>query len=49
MQINTVAYNEGHTVELENKLFLGDAISDLPEVSTEIYVFLLFVFFLFIA
>lgn len=31
-EINTVAYNEGHTVELENKLFLGDAISDLPEV-----------------
>lgn len=30
---NTVAYNEGHTVQLENKLLLGDAISDLPEVT----------------
>ncbi|XP_021728853.1 DNA (cytosine-5)-methyltransferase CMT3-like [Chenopodium quinoa] len=32
-EINTVAYNEGHTVQLENKLFLGDAISDMPEVT----------------
>lgn len=32
LQRNTVAYNEGHTVKLENKLLLGDAISDLPEV-----------------
>ncbi|KAL2940700.1 hypothetical protein RDABS01_029050 [Bienertia sinuspersici] len=32
-EINTVAYNEGHTMQLENKLFLGDAISDLPEVT----------------
>lgn len=32
-EINTVAYNEGHTVKLENKLFLGDAISDMPEVT----------------
>ncbi|CAO2837185.1 unnamed protein product [Amaranthus hypochondriacus] len=32
---NTVAYNEGHTVKLENKLLLGDAISDLPEVPND--------------
>lgn len=30
--MNTVAFNEGHTVQLEDKLFLGDAISDMPEV-----------------
>ncbi|OMO86031.1 C-5 cytosine methyltransferase [Corchorus capsularis] len=29
---NTVAYNEGQQVELEKKLFLEDAISDLPAV-----------------
>lgn len=32
MQRNTVAYNEGHTLKLENKLLLGEDISDLPEV-----------------
>ncbi|KAM5553603.1 DNA (cytosine-5)-methyltransferase CMT3-like [Rosa sericea] len=29
---NTVAYDEGHNVKLEKKLFLADAISDLPPV-----------------
>ncbi|KAJ0020210.1 hypothetical protein Pint_31342 [Pistacia integerrima] len=29
---NTVAYDEGHSVELERKLLLKDAISDLPAV-----------------
>ncbi|OMP02903.1 hypothetical protein COLO4_10748 [Corchorus olitorius] len=29
---NTVAYNEGQQVDLEKKLFLEDAISDLPPV-----------------
>ncbi|WJX25975.1 DNA (cytosine-5-)-methyltransferase [Trifolium repens] len=28
----TVAYNEGHTVQLQNKLILKDAISDLPSI-----------------
>ncbi|GAU22796.1 hypothetical protein TSUD_142360 [Trifolium subterraneum] len=28
----TVAYNEGHTVQLQNKLILQDAISDLPSI-----------------
>ena len=32
MQKNTVAYDEGHDVQLEKKLFLEDAISDLPPV-----------------
>ncbi|OMP03392.1 hypothetical protein COLO4_10449 [Corchorus olitorius] len=31
-EMNTVAYNEGQLVELEKKLFLEDAISDLPAV-----------------
>ncbi|OMO79806.1 hypothetical protein CCACVL1_13403 [Corchorus capsularis] len=31
-EMNTVAYNEGEQVELEKKLFLEDAISDLPPV-----------------
>ncbi|KAK9273625.1 hypothetical protein L1049_018435 [Liquidambar formosana] len=30
---NTVAYDEGHKVELERKLLLKDAISDLPPVT----------------
>lgn len=29
---NTVAYEEGVQAQLENKLFLKDAISDLPAV-----------------
>ena len=33
MQMNTVAWNEGQQVELEKKLLLEDAISDLPAVS----------------
>ena len=32
MQMNTVAYDEGHKMELETKLLLADAISDLPPV-----------------
>lgn len=32
MKSNTVAYEEGSKVELENELFLEDAISDLPPV-----------------
>lgn len=32
VQSNAVAYDEGHGVELEKKLFLGDAVSDLPPV-----------------
>lgn len=32
MQQNTVAYDVGQDKELERKLFLEDAISDLPEV-----------------
>lgn len=32
LQGNVVAYDEGHPVQLERKLFLEDAISDLPEV-----------------
>lgn len=33
MQMNTVAYDEGHKFdELETKLLLADAISDLPPV-----------------
>ncbi|KAF7819761.1 DNA (cytosine-5)-methyltransferase CMT3 [Senna tora] len=31
-EINTVAYNEGHKVQLQKKLLLEDAISDLPPV-----------------
>ncbi|KAK6941277.1 Chromo domain [Dillenia turbinata] len=34
-EINTVAYNEGHEVQLEKKLFLEDAISDLPAVKND--------------
>ncbi|OMO73118.1 hypothetical protein CCACVL1_17462 [Corchorus capsularis] len=34
-EMNTVAYNEGHQVELEKKLFLEDAISDLPAVGND--------------
>lgn len=30
---NTVAYEEGVQAQLENKLFLKDAISDLPALS----------------
>lgn len=34
MQAHTVAYDAGHSLDqLEKKLFLEDAISDLPEVS----------------
>ncbi|XP_045822705.1 DNA (cytosine-5)-methyltransferase CMT3-like isoform X2 [Trifolium pratense] len=29
---STVAYNEGHTVHLQNKLILKDAIFDLPQI-----------------
>lgn len=32
MQLNTVAYDEGHDAKLKKELFLGDAISDLPPV-----------------
>ena len=32
MQSHTVAFEEGHEVELEKELFLEDAISDLPPV-----------------
>lgn len=33
MQMNVVAYDEGHNgVQLEKKLLLEDAISDLPAV-----------------
>ncbi|KAI5675160.1 hypothetical protein M9H77_06110 [Catharanthus roseus] len=32
---NVVAYNEGCKVDLEKELFLGDAISDLPEVGND--------------
>ncbi|WJX30184.1 DNA (cytosine-5-)-methyltransferase [Trifolium repens] len=32
---NTVAYNEGHTVKLQNKLVLKDAISDLPLIEND--------------
>jgi DNA (cytosine-5)-methyltransferase 1 len=42
LQGNTVAYNEGHTVKLQNKLVLKDAISDLPLV----YFILFVVFFI---
>ncbi|KAJ7973784.1 Cytosine-specific methyltransferase [Quillaja saponaria] len=31
-EMNTVAYDEGHTVQLQQKLLLEDAISDLPLV-----------------
>jgi hypothetical protein len=41
LQSSTVAYNEGHTVQLQNKLILKDAISDLPSV----YFILFIVFF----
>ncbi|KAK6944725.1 Chromo domain [Dillenia turbinata] len=34
-EINTVAYDEGHKVQLEKKLFLEDAISDLPAVNND--------------
>ncbi|GAB4835134.1 hypothetical protein Ancab_000043 [Ancistrocladus abbreviatus] len=34
-EICTVAYDEGHSVPLEKKLFLGDAISDLPPVQND--------------
>ncbi|KAK9736049.1 hypothetical protein RND81_04G246600 [Saponaria officinalis] len=34
-EMNTVAYNQGHSIQLENKLFLGDAISDLPPVKND--------------
>lgn len=42
MQRNTVAYDEGHNFELERKLFLADAISDLPPVKSFSFLFLLF-------
>ena len=32
LEINTVAYNEGQKVQLQKKLLLEDAISDLPRV-----------------
>ncbi|XP_021898699.1 DNA (cytosine-5)-methyltransferase CMT3 isoform X2 [Carica papaya] len=32
---NTVAYDEGHTVKLEKKLLLADALSDLPPVGND--------------
>ncbi|KAK3033752.1 hypothetical protein RJ639_034194 [Escallonia herrerae] len=32
---NAVDYDEGHEVELEKKVFLGDAISDLPPVKND--------------
>ncbi|KAL1213660.1 DNA (cytosine-5)-methyltransferase CMT3 [Cardamine amara subsp. amara] len=32
---NVVAYNEGHTVKLGEKLFLADVISDLPAVTND--------------
>jgi len=32
LQTNTVAYDEGHKVQLQKKLLLADAISDLPPV-----------------
>lgn len=37
MQTCTVAYNEGHNIELERKLLLEDAISDLPAVISKIF------------
>lgn len=37
MQSNVVAYNEGCVAQLEKKLFLEDAISDLPPVSLFCY------------
>ena len=32
MQKNTVAYDEGHNLKLEEKLLLKDAIFDVPAV-----------------
>lgn len=37
MQTCTVAYDEGHHIELERKLLLEDAISDLPAVNFKIF------------
>lgn len=37
MQRNTVAYDEGQKLELEKKLLLEDAISDLPDVCFKFY------------
>ncbi|XP_074292605.1 DNA (cytosine-5)-methyltransferase CMT3-like [Silene latifolia] len=34
-EMNAVAHVEGHANHLENKLFLGDAISDLPPVNND--------------
>ncbi|KAL9233613.1 hypothetical protein vseg_008585 [Gypsophila vaccaria] len=34
-EMNTVAYTQGQDIQLENKLFLGDAISDLPAVEND--------------
>ncbi|KAH9611748.1 hypothetical protein KSS87_012087 [Heliosperma pusillum] len=33
--MNAVGHEEGHTNHMENKLFLGDAISDLPAVNND--------------
>lgn len=40
MQRNTVAYDEGHTVKLADKLLLKDVISDLPAVSLDVWLIL---------
>lgn len=37
MQGNIVAYDEGHTVKLADKLLLKDVISDLPAVSIDVF------------
>ncbi|KAL2556724.1 DNA (cytosine-5)-methyltransferase CMT3 [Forsythia ovata] len=34
-EMNVVAYDESNNIELKNKLFLGDAISDLPPVEND--------------
>lgn len=50
MQGNTVAYDEGGPVQLERKLLLEDAISDLPAVkSSNCYCWVWFTLFFYLS
>lgn len=46
MQSNTVVHDDGLKVELEKELYLGDAISDLPPVSTTSNLFFFLLLFI---
>lgn len=37
IQLNAVAYEEGHSFKLKKELFLEDALSDLPPVCNRLY------------